>query len=146
MSNISEKAIKNMEAMMKQSKINAGSNTDEQALQVAALYPEWASLKDGSTLEEGQRVNHNTVLYNVIQTHKKQADWAPDVAVSLFAKVLTSENLDEILPWEQPESTNPYRYGDKVTHVGKTWESHHEANTWEPGTVGTETVWIEVLA
>ena len=56
---------------------------------------------------------------------------------SLWAKVLTSDT-GEPLPWEQPESTNPYMQGDKVTHGGKTWVSAFDNNVWEPGVYGWE--------
>ena len=46
--------------------------------------------------------------------------------------------------WEQPGSTNGYSKGDKVTHNGKTWESLVDNNVWEPGVIGTESLWKEV--
>ena len=140
---VSEKALANMRAMHQQAKINSASNTDEQALQVASLYPEWLDIEDGVTLETGQRVNHNGTLYNVLQTHQKQANWSPDVATSLFAPVLTSET-GEILEWVQPDSTNGHMTGDRVAHNGSTWESLVDNNVWEPGATGTESVWKEV--
>ena len=30
--------------------------------------------------------------------------------------------------------------------AGKTWESLIDNNTWEPGVVGTETLWSEVVS
>ena len=42
--------------------------------------------------------------------------------------------------WEQPDSTNPYAKGDKVTHNGKTWISTADGNVWEPGVYGWEEV------
>ena len=42
------------------------------------------------------------------------------------------------LPWERPESTNPYMKGDKVTHAGRTWVSTIDNNVWEPGVYGWE--------
>ena len=50
----------------------------------------------------------------------------------------------KVLPWEQPNSTNPYKKGDRVTHKGKTWESLVDSNVWEPGAVGSESLWKEV--
>lgn len=41
---------------------------------------------------------------------------------------------------EQPESTNPYSKGDKVTHNGKTWRSTIAGNVWEPGVYGWEEI------
>ena len=112
--------------------------TDEQAATVTALYPAW---EESAHYEAGERVTYNEVLYKVLQAHDAQADWTPDVAVSLFAKVLT-DPTGTILPWAQPDSTNPYMKDDKVTHNGKTWISTLDNNVWEPGAYG----WDEVIA
>lgn len=63
-------------------------------------------------------------------------------AVSLWARVLIPDPHD-IPEWVQPSSTNPYMKGDKVWHVGKVWESLIDGNVWEPGAVGTESLWGE---
>lgn len=108
------------------------SATDEQALSVPVLYPAWRS---GVGYVTGQRVLHGGVLYKVLQDHTSQDDWTPDAAVSLFAKVLIPD--ETVIPeWVQPNSTNPYRKGDKVTHNGKTWTSDIDGNVWEPGVYG----------
>ena len=143
MSNITEKALKSLRAIMRQAEINSENNTDEQALEVQALYPNWEDLEDGTTLKVGQRVNYSDVLFNVIQEHQKQSTWNPVDAPSLFAKVLIIDTA--VIPeWEQPNSTNGYMMGDKVTHNGKTYLSLVNNNVWEPGAVGSETVWEEV--
>ena len=140
---ISEIALKNMEAMLSQAKFNSVDNTDEQALAVQTLYPEWASLADGTTLKVGDRVNYEGLLYNVLQEHQKQEAWNPVDAPSLFAQVLIPD--PSVVPeWVQPDSTNPYMKGDKVTHNGSTWESLVDNNIWEPGAVGTESLWVLV--
>ena len=110
-----------------------GMATDEQACEVPVLYPAW---KDGVAYEAGERVLYNDVLYKVLTVHTSQADWTPDVSASLFAKVLIPDE-NTIYPWEQPESTNPYNKGDKVTHNGKTWVSIVDGNVWEPGVPNT---------
>lgn len=110
--------------------------TDEQAVEVAALYPVWV---EGVNYEVGERVLYNEILYKVLQAHASQADWTPDVAVSLFAKVLIPD-ANVVPEWEQPDSTNPYMAGDKVTHNEKTWISIVDNNVWEPGVYG----WDEV--
>lgn len=108
--------------------------TDEQALEAAAIYPAW----DGeAAYEKDDRVRYGERLYRCLQAHQAQADWTPTAAVSLWAKVLTSET-GEALPWEQPGSTNPYMEGDRVTHGGKTWVSTVDNNVWEPGVYGWE--------
>ena len=108
------------------------SATDEQALSVPVLYPAWQSGVDYVT---GQRVLHGGVLYKALQDHTSQDDWTPDAAPSLFAKVLIPD-AETIPEWEQPDSTNPYSKGDKVTHNGKTWISDIDNNVWEPGVYG----------
>ena len=120
----------------------AGMLTDEQALQVTALYPLWDAAK---TYAVGDRVRYDGNLYRCLQPHTAQAAWTPTDAPSLWAKVLTDPS-GTILPWEQPGSTNPYMKGDKVTHIEKTWESLVDNNVWEPGAIGTESLWKEVAA
>lgn len=133
-----------LRAMSKQSKIDAVNNTDEQALEVQSLYPEWETISDGTTLNVGQRVNYNGLLYNVLQEHQKQSTWNTIDAPSLFAQVLIPD--ENVIPdWVQPDSTNPYMIGDRVNHNDKTWESLIDNNIWEPGAVGTETLWVEVV-
>ena len=85
------------------------------------------------------RVRFDGVLYRVLQDHISQENWTPTAAPSLFAKVLIPDP-DVIPEWEQPDSTNPYQVGDKVTHNGKIWENVTANNVWEPGVYG----WVEV--
>lgn len=109
---------------------------DADAVEAVTLYPHWAA---GVSYTAGQRVQHKGILYTVLQEHVSQTVWEPGAAPSLFAKVLIPD--DGTIPeWEQPESTNPYSKGDKVTHNGKTWVSDIDGNVWEPGVYG----WTEV--
>ena len=140
---INETALKKLAAMRKQAEINASRNTDEQALEVAALYPAWEDVAEGNPLAVGVRLNYHGVLYKVLTEHQKQAAWNPVDAPSLFAKALIPDP-GEIPEWEQPGPENAYSKGDRVTHNGKTWESLVDNNVWEPGVVGTEAQWKEV--
>lgn len=143
MSNISDKALAFLSAIMKQATINCDTNTDEQALEVQVLYPNWEDFPEGSELSEGKRVNYENVLYNILTTHKKQNTWTPENSPSLYAKVLIPDS--NVIPeWEQPDSTNAYMTGDKVAHNGNVWESLVDNNIWEPGVVGTESLWKKV--
>ena len=52
-------------------------------------------------------------------------------APSLWAKVLIPD--ENVIPeWEQPDSTNPYMIGDKVSFDGKVYESVIDNNIWSP--------------
>lgn len=129
------------EAAIIMAKIQAESLPEEQALQVKALYDSWSG--DGVAYKTGKYLTYKDILCKVLQNHTSQTDWTPDTASSLYAKVLTDPS-GKVLPWEQPQSTNPYKKGDRVTHKGKTWESLVDSNVWEPGAVGTESLWKEV--
>ena len=137
---IKKETLDKMAAMLGQAKINSESNTDEQALEVQSLYPDWEEIEEGTMLSIGNRVNYQGILYKVLQQHNKQSTWNPVDAPSLFAKVLVPD-VNVIPEWEQPDSTNPYMKGDKVTHNGQTWESLIDGNVWEPGAAGTESLW-----
>lgn len=114
--------------------------TDEQAVTVPTLYAAWES---GTAYKAGDRHTFNGVLYKCLQDHTSQDAWTPDVAVSLWAVVLIPDP-DVIPEWVQPDSTNGYMKGDKVTHNGSTWESLVDNNVWEPGAVGTESLWAKI--
>ena len=112
--------------------------TDEQILKFPAFVEKWRS---GQKYEVGKRLEYNGTIYKVLTEHTSQDDWTPDVSPSLFAKILIPDPT--VIPeWEQPDSTNPYMTGDKVTHNGKMWESDIDNNVWEPGVYG----WSEVNA
>ena len=116
--------------------------SDEQALTVKELYADWN--ENGIGYLTGNRVQYNGKLYKCLQAHTSQADWTPEAAPSLWTEILAGQDGTEIGEWTQPESTNPYKKGDKVTHNGKTWESLVDGNVWEPGAQGSESLWKEI--
>lgn len=109
---------------------------DTDALEIKTVYPEWDAT---ATYEVDSKVLYNNILYRCLQAHTAQETWTPTDAPSLWTKVLIPEP-GVIKEWEQPESTNPYMTGDKVTHNGKTWISTTDNNVWEPGVYG----WDEI--
>lgn len=124
--------MKRSEALRIRTNIETGAQSipDESALETVSLFPVW---RTGTAYAVDFRVRYNGILYRCLIANESQETWTPDVSPSLWAKVLVEDG--EILPWEQPESTNPYSAGDKVTHNGKTWVSTIDNNVWEPGTV-----------
>ena len=109
---------------------------DSVALENTELFPTWHT---DTAYAVGDRVRHDGILYKCLAAHTSQSDWIPSNAVSLWAKVLIPD--PEVIPeWVQPDSTNPYMAGDRVTYDGKTWESIVDNNVWQPGVYG----WVEV--
>lgn len=130
------------EAVMIVAQFSAQALPDALALEAKAIYPAWDG--NGVKYAKDHKVLYKDVLYKCLTEHTSQSDWAPDAAPSLWAKVLIPD--PEVIPdWEQPLSTNPYMKGDKVRHKGKIWESLVDNNVWEPGVVGTEGQWKEVV-
>lgn len=117
---------------------NSATMADEAAVQYTELFPKWDG--GGIRYTAGQRIRHgDDGLYRVLQEHTSQADWNPESAPSLFAKVLIPDK-DAAPEWEQPDSTNPYMKGDRVRHNGSGWVSSIDNNVWEPGVYG----WDEI--
>jgi hypothetical protein len=106
--------------------------TDEEALEVAALYPTWSS-KIGSEVSIGTRLWYDEKLWKVIQAHTVQEDWTPDASVSLFTEV----SIEEFPEWRQPVgSEDAYHAGDKVSYDNRHWISDVDGNVWAPGVYG----------
>ena len=107
--------------------------SDEQALQVPLMFPEW---QVGKEYVVGDRVLYLGVLYKALQAHTSQQGWEPDIVPSLFAKnlIVKDENGEQVdIPeWVQPDSTNPYMIGDKVKFGGKVYQSLIDNNVWSP--------------
>lgn len=113
----------------------SASLPDDQALEVPEMFPIW----EPSGYSKDDRVRYGGVLYKCLQSHDANETWTPADAPSLWAQVLIPDPTD-IPEWIQPDSTNPYMTGDKVTHNGQTWQSIIDNNVWEPGVYGWEVV------
>ena len=104
--------------------------TDEEALDNILAFPKW---EVGKEYVKDERIRYENVLYKVLQSHTSQADWTPNIAVSLYVKV----SIEEYPEWVQPTGAHDaYNKGDKVTHLEKHWESEIDANTYEPSVYG----------
>ena len=107
---------------------------DETALEAVTLFPKWSEAGEYGI---NDRVQYNGALYRCITAHTAQETWNPADSPSLWAKVLIPDPA--IIPeWEQPDSTNPYMTGDKVTYNGKTYISITDNNVWSPEEYGWE--------
>lgn len=113
---------------------------DEQAMEVADLYPEWQEKKAYAVdeiLKYGENADGETQLYKVLQAHTSQADWTPDTAASLYKKVGFTDS--DVPMWTQPlGATDAYKKGDVVSYNGQLYVSTVDANVWEPGIYGWE--------
>lgn len=117
-----------MEAVKRMLANSTESLSDEDALNVAALFPTWVS-KMGQAVNVGERYWYDGRLWKVVQAHTVQDDWTPDTAVSLFVEV----SIEEWPQWVQPQGAqDAYMTGDKVTFEGVHYVSLIDNNTWSP--------------
>ena len=117
----------------------AALQSDEDALDNISLYPKWREDIDVSV---GDRYRDDGTLYKCIQGHHTQSDWKPHLTPALWTVV----SLDEWPAWRQPlNAEEAYHIDDKVSHNGKHWISAVDNNVWEPGGIGTESLWSEII-
>ena len=118
----------------------AESLDDEDAEQNPNVFPKW---EIGVEYKKDYKIRYNDVVYKVLQDHTSQEDWTPDTAVSLYVKV-HKQDPHEYPEWVQPTGGHDaYMKDDIVKHNEKLWISLIDNNVWEPGTVGTESLWVE---
>ena len=102
--------------------------SDEQAFTFRYLYPEFEIDK---AYEVGERIIYNYKFYKVIMAHTSQADWTPDVAVSLFAEI--PDPSIEYPEFKKPISAETaYKTGDKITFEGNKYISTMDNNVYSP--------------
>lgn len=123
-----------------QMSVQSANLSDEKAMEVADLYPEWKPNQNYSVNEIvkfGVNADNETQLYKCIQAHTSQDDWTPDKAVSLFKAVGFTDSGVPI--WTQPlGSTDAYTKGDKVSYEGQIYVSIVDNNVWQPTVYGWE--------
>ena len=117
--------------------INSIAIEDETALRMLEYYP----APEAASYAAGDRIQYNGKLYKCLQAHTAQADWNPVDAPSLWAEVLAGQDGTAIGEWVQPDSTNPYMRGDRVSYNGKIYESEVDNNVWAPSVYG----WVEII-
>lgn len=98
----------------------------------AELFAEW---QEGIAYRTGNIRRYGDNLFKCLQDHTSQADWTPDVSVSLWKNI--ADPTDEWPEWSQPIGAgDAYNTGDKVSYNDEHWESNVDNNVWEPGVYG----------
>lgn len=117
-----------IEAVKKMLSSSTEELSDEDALDVAALFPTWAS-KIGSEVAVGERLWYDGKLYKVIQAHTATELWTPDHNPALYTEISIEEwpEIPENIP-----STAPWMKGDKGTWRGQHYICQLNNCTWNP--------------
>ncbi len=123
-----------------QMSVQSANLPDDQAMEVADLYPEWVAMKAYAVdeiVKYGVNADGETQLYKVIQAHTSQEDWKPDVTASLYKAIGFTD--DGVSIWTQPlGSHDAYMKGDIVSFEDQLWISTVDGNVWQPGVYGWE--------
>lgn len=124
------------EQLRKALQIFAASLTDEQAMEVVAVYDPW---KEGKTYAVGDFLTYGVngvgdpQLYKVVQAHTSQADWKPDTHPALYTPIGLDESGYPV--WAQPTGAHDaYNTGDIVNYNGTLYRSLVDGNTYSPDT------------
>ena len=110
----------------------AATMTDEQAISVSTLWPEWSA--DSVSYKVDDVVQHADRLWRCEQAHTSQESWTPDAAPSLWSQIdIAGDGVDV---WTQPTGAhNAYNVGDRVhypTASDPIYVSTIGGNVWSP--------------
>lgn len=122
------------EQLRKALQMFASSLSDEQAMEVVAVYDPW---KVGKTYAVGEFLTYGVngvgdpQLYKVVQAHTSQDDWTPDVTPALYVAIGLDDSGYPV--WSQPTGAHDaYNKGDVVDYNGMLYESLIDGNVYSP--------------
>ena len=112
----------------------AATLTEEQALEVATVYPVWEAGRAyavGDIFSHGTNSTGDPQLYRVVQAHTSQADWLPESTPALYDAFGLDESGYPV--WSQPSGAHDaYNTGDIVNYNGTLYKSLIDGNAWSP--------------
>ena len=108
--------------------------TEEQALEVATVFPVWESDRTyavGDIVSYGENSTGDPQLYKVVQAHTSAAEWTPDKTASLYDAFGLDDSGYPV--WSRPSGAHDaYNVGDIVNYNGTLYRSKINGNTWSP--------------
>lgn len=125
------------EQLRKALQIYAQTLTDDEAMEIATVYPAWAvgtAYKAQEMVTYGENEVGDPQLYRCAQAHTSQADWTPDVTPALWVAIGLAP--DQVPVWSQPTGAHDaYNAGDRVHYPdadGPIYKSLIDGNIWAP--------------
>lgn len=110
------------------------SLSDEEAMEVATVYPKYEvgkSYKVDDLFTYGENNVGDPQLYRVVQEHISQENWLPNESASLYSPIGLNEKGYPI--WSRPTGAHDaYNEGDIVDYNGVLFESLIDGNTYSP--------------
>lgn len=122
------------EQMRRAIQMFAATLPEEQALEIATIYPVWEagrSYTESEIVSCGTNSTGDPQLYKVVQAHTSQSDWTPDATPALYNAFGLDDGGYPI--WSQPSGTHDaYDAGDIVNYNGTLYISLIDGNSWSP--------------
>ena len=110
------------------------SLADEQALEVATVYPKYKVGKNyavGEIFTHGENAVGDPQLYRTAQAHTSAEEWPPESSPALYTPIGLTESGYPV--WSQPTGAHDaYNTGDIVDFNGTLYESLIDGNTYSP--------------
>lgn len=112
----------------------AASLPDEQAMEIATVYPAYEVGKAytaGEYITYGVNNVNDPQLYKVVQGHTSQEDWKPSETPSLYEPI--GLNKEGFPVWSKPSGAHDaYNIGDIVDYNGTLYKSLIDGNVYSP--------------
>lgn len=110
------------------------SLSDEEAMEVATVYPKYEigkTYKVDDIFIYGENNVGDPQLYRVVQDHISQEDWFPNITASLYSPIGLTEEGYPI--WSRPTGAHDsYDLGDIVEYNGTLYKSLINGNVYSP--------------
>lgn len=122
------------EQLRKVLQIYAQGFDDEQAMEVATVYPIYVAgklYKEKEMFTYGENAVGDPQLYRVVSKHTSQEDWIPSALPALYTPI--GLNKEGYPVWSQPTGAqDAYMIGDIVDYNGTLYKSLINGNTYSP--------------
>ena len=126
--------VQRAEQLRKALQMFAQSLNDEQAMEIATVYPVYKSNKNyltGEMFTYGTNTVGDPQLYRVVQNHTSSDVWLPSTTPALYTPIGLTDSGYPI--WSQPTGAHDaYNTGDIVNYNGTLYESTIDGNVWAP--------------
>lgn len=122
------------EQMRKALQMFAQSLSEEEAMEIATVYPKYVvgkAYKTGEMFVYGENSVGDPQLYKVTQEHTSQEDWKPDTTPTLYAAIGLDDDGYPI--WSKPTGAHDaYNIDDIVDYNGTLYKSIIDGNVYSP--------------
>ena len=122
------------EQLRKALQIYVQTLTDEQAMEIATVYPVYEVGKAylvNEMFTYGVNEVGDPQLYRVVQAHTSQEDWKPNATPALYTPIGLNEEGYPV--WSKPTGAHDaYNTGDIVDYNGTLYKSLIDGNTYSP--------------